>query len=61
MNWEAAGSAVGIGIAIIGYVGAFFTAIGLGMSIDPQGLRWLFVPALAAVGLLGTGLAVGLA
>ena len=61
MDWLAALSAVGIGMAVLGYLAAFITTIGLSFSFDPPGLRWLLVPLFALIGIIGTGLAVGAA
>lgn len=60
MDWLAALSAIGIGMAALGYVAALGTTIGLSFSYEP-GLRWLLVPLFALIGIIGTGLAVGAA
>jgi hypothetical protein len=60
MNWLAALSAAGVGMAVVGYLAAFGTALGLSFSDEP-GLRWLLVPLFALIGVLGTALAAGAA
>lgn len=58
MNWLAAASAVGVGLACVAFPATLATAIGLSFSYEP-GLRWLLVPLFALIGVLGVGLAVG--